>query len=216
MYDLHEEPEIIHRLMAFLRDGTMAILDFLEKEGLLTLNNEDDYVGSGGYGWTKQLPAKGFDGHVRLKDLWGSAEAQEFTVVSPAMYEEFVFPYQLPLLERFGLACYGCCEPLHDRWHIVKRIPNLRRVSVSPWCNREKMVEYLGNKYIYSLKPNPSALAQNHFDGDAIRADIADTLDKAKGCHVEVFMKDTHTIGNDPSRVINWVRIVREEIDKRY
>ena len=27
-------------------------------------------------------------------------------------------------------------------------------------------------------------------------------------------MKDNHTIGHDPQRVIRWVRIAREEIDR--
>ena len=45
------------------------------------------------------------------------------------MFAEFVLPYQLPILERFGLNCYGCCEPLDQRWSTLKQ---LRRASVSP------------------------------------------------------------------------------------
>jgi hypothetical protein len=37
-------------------------LDFLEKNNLLSLNNESTYVGSGGFGWTHELPQKDFDG----------------------------------------------------------------------------------------------------------------------------------------------------------
>ena len=79
--------------------------------------------------------------------------------MSPAMYEEFIFPYEKPIMERFGLNCYGCCEPLHGRWHVVRQHPHLRRVSCSPWANVDKMADYLGDKYIFSLKPNPAALA---------------------------------------------------------
>ena len=156
MVDMYDNPELLHRLMAFLRDGTLNIVDFLEKEGFFTLNNEGDYTGSGGFGWTKQLPAAGFAGRVRAKDQWCLAESQETVGVSPAMFEEFVFRYQLPILKRFGLACYGCCEAVHGRWHLLRQIPNLRRVSVSPWCDRAKMAENLGNRYIYSLKPHPA------------------------------------------------------------
>jgi hypothetical protein len=92
------------------------------------------------------------DGH----DMWGFCESQETVQVSPAMFEEFVFPYQMPVMERFGLNCYGCCEPLDKRWHVVKRFPRLRRVSVSPWADVEKMAEYLGANYLYSYKPSPS------------------------------------------------------------
>jgi hypothetical protein len=132
------------------------------------------------------------------------------------MFAEFIFPYQLPLIERFGLCCYGCCEPVHARWKYIKRIPNLRRVSVSPWCDREKMAEYLGKEYVYSLKAHPGLLAGTGFDEQAIRKDARDALDKAGGCALEILMKDNHTLRNEPSRATEWVRITREEIDKRF
>jgi hypothetical protein len=190
------------------------MVEFLEKENLYTLNNEGDFVGSGGFGWTDELPADDFEGHVRRRDLWCLSESQETVGVSPEMFEEFVFQYQLPLLKDFGLVCYGCCEPVHDRFHIIKRIPNLRRVSVSPWADREKMAEYLGRGYIYSLKPNPNKLAMKDFEEDRVRDDIRDALNKARGCNLEIIMKDNQTIQNDPSRVIRWVEIVREELEK--
>ena len=55
-----------------------------------------------------------------------------------------------------------------------------------------------------------------HFDEEGIRAEIAADLDTTKGCHVEILMKDTHTVLNEPNRLIRWVQIVREEIEKRY
>ena len=35
-----------------------------------------------------------------------------------------------------------------------------------------------------------------------------------RNCRVEVIMKDTHTIGNDPQRVVRWVQIAREEAER--
>ena len=87
--------------------------------------------------------------------MWGFAESQETVGVSPHMFAEFVFPYQLPILERFGLNCYGCCEPLDTRRRIVEKTPRLRRVSVSAWANVERMAEKLGDRYIFSWKPSP-------------------------------------------------------------
>jgi hypothetical protein len=136
MLDMVDHPDDLHRLMAFLRDGHLAKLEFLEQNDLLSLNNDGTYVGSGGFGWTDELPQADFDGHVRTCDMWGFAESQETVGVSPAMFAEFVFQYQLPILQRFGLNCYGCCEPLDKRWHIVKQVPNLRRVSISPWADK--------------------------------------------------------------------------------
>ena len=150
---------------------------------------------------------------VRPMDLWGFAESQETVGVSPAMFEEFIFPYQLPLLEKFGLNCYGCCEALNLRWDTVSRIPRLRRVSVSPWCDQAVMAEKLGKNYIFSRKPNPSLVCIN-FNEEAIRRDLRETLDLAGKGVLEIILKDTHTVENDPSRLSRWVKMALEEVER--
>jgi len=215
MYDMVDCPDELHRLMAFLRDGHAARLDFLEKNGLLFLNNDGTYVGSGGFGWTHELPQPDFNGHVRPVDMWGFAESQETVGISASMFEEFIFPYQLSLLERFGLNCYGCCEPLDSRWHVVEKFPRLRRVSMSPWVNVEVMAERLGNRYIFSWKPHPGVLATDTFDEEFVRQTLRQGLRalKRNDCRVEIIMKDCHTIRHDPQRVIRWVQIAKEEAE---
>jgi hypothetical protein len=215
MYDMVDCPDELHRLMAFLRDGHAARLDFLEKNGLLFLNNDGTYVGSGGFGWTHELPQPDFNGHVRPVDMWGFAESQETVGISASMFEEFIFPYQLSLLERFGLNCYGCCEPLDSRWHVVEKFPRLRRVSMSPWVNVEVMAERLGNRYIFSWKPHPGVLATDTFDEEFVRQTLRQGLNvlKKNDCRVEIIMKDCHTIRRDPQRVIRWVQIAKEEAE---
>lgn len=211
MLDMIDQPALVHGLMAILRDGALSVLDSLVARNLLSSNHAGDYVGSGGFGWTTALPQPDFAGQVRPCDLWGFAESQETVGISPAMFEEFVFPYQLPILARFGLNCYGCCEPLDKRWHIVQRLPRLRRVSVSPWANRAFMAERLGADYIFSMKPTPADLAMPTFDEARIRHQLRADLATARDCRVEVIMKDNHTIANDPHRVIRWVQIAQEE-----
>lgn len=216
LMDFIDQPDGLHRAMAFLRDGSMARLDFLESHHLLSLNNNGTYVGSGGFGWTTALPQADFSGVVRTKDLWGFAESQETSTISPRMFNEFILPYQLPLLERFGLNCYGCCEPLDTRWRFVQTIPRLRRVSISPWSNPEVMAEHLGDRYIFSCKPNPAYLAASVFDEDVSRAELRRVIRAARAnhCRLELIMKDNHTIANDPRRVIRWVEIAREESER--
>lgn len=214
MLDMVDQPELVHGLMAILRDGALRVLDTLVARKLLSPNHAGDYVGSGGFGWTQELPQADANGQIRPCDMWGFAESQETVGISPAMFEEFVFPYQLPLLERFGLNCYGCCEPLDKRWHIVQRFPRLRRVSVSPWANRPFMAAMLGDRYIYSMKPTPADLAMPAFDEEHIRLSLRKDLEATRGCCVEVIMKDNHTIANDPPRVVRWVQIAREEAQR--
>ncbi len=213
MWDMLDNQEMIHEMMAILRDGTLGKIEFLEHSGLLSLNN-DRYVGSGGFGYTEELPGTRIEErNIRPENMWGFAESQETGSVSPQMFEEFVFQYQLPILERFGLNCYGCCEPLDNRWHIVRKTPNLRRVSVSPWSDLDKMAENLQGDYIFSMKPTPADLAVPDIDQDAIRKKIRSSLRIADGCILEILMKDNHTLGNNPENLFNWVRILREEIE---
>ncbi len=209
-YDLVDNPDEVHQLMAFLRDSNLNKIEFLEKNGLLAANANDTYVGSGGFGYTKQLMPENPDGSVKLKNMWGFLESQETLSVSPDMFEEFVFPYQKPLLDRFGLNCYGCCEPMDKRWHIVKRTPNLRRVSVSAWADKQKMADYLGADYIYSYKPRAVPLAQYHMDEDYVRKELTEVLKKARGCRLEIIMKDNNTLGHNPENAVKWCAIARE------
>ena len=212
MMDMMLYPDEVHRMMAFLRDSKLHMLDFLEKNNLLADNTGGTYVGSGGFGWTSQLPQPDFNpAHVRTMDMWGFTESQETVGISPEMFEEFIFPYQLPIMERFGLNCYGCCEPLDIRWHVVQKFPRLRRVSTSPWANREKMAEFLGNNYVMSLKPSPTPLAMPTIDEAAIRAEIRKDLYTTRNCNVELIMKDNHTLGNNPMNAVRWCRIAKEE-----
>ncbi len=217
MYAMYDQPEALHRLMAFMRDEQIHFLKWFEKQGLLFPNNQDDYIGSGGCGYTDLLPQKDNIpcNPGRLADMWGLSESQETVGVSPDMFNEFVFQYQLPIISMFGFACYGCCEPLDKRWHVVKQIPNLRRVSVSPWADQEKMADYLDSKYVYSRKPNPTLVSTRYWDEKIIREDIRKSLDIAGNLNMEIILKDVHTLFKEPDRLSKWTRIVRVEIDRK-
>jgi hypothetical protein len=96
----------------------------------------------------------------------------------------------------------------------VKQIPRLRRVSVSPWADVAQMAEWLGAGYIFSLKPSPTPLAMASFNEDQVRAELRRAFRLARGCRMEVIMKDTHTLHRDPRRVVRWVQICREEAER--
>jgi len=215
MLYMYDNPEGLKRLMGFLRDEHLNFARSLEAEGLMTLNNENDYIGSGSIGYTQDLPEEQLSegSPAGLKDLWLLLESQETVGVGPDQFEEFVFPYQKAIAEAFGKCYYGCCEPVHNRWHILKNTPGLSRVSVSPWTDEEFMAEALGKNIVYCRKPNPTLVSTEKFDEEAIRDDIAKTLSIARGCRIELVMKDVHTLNNQPERLARWVEIAREEID---
>jgi hypothetical protein len=213
---MYDNPQGLHRLMTFLRDDHLAYVQWLQREGLLSLNNENDYIGSGSMGYTRHLPQSDWrQGRpVGLDDLWVLSESQETVGVGPDQFEQFVFPYQLSLVERFGKCYYGCCEPVHTRIHILKRLPGLARVSVSPWADQELMARELGRDIVFCRKPNPTLISTEVFDEDAIRGDLRHTLAVARDCRLEIIMKDVHTLNSQPQRLPRWVRLARQAIEQ--
>jgi hypothetical protein len=144
--------------------------------------------------------------------MWGFCESQETVGVSPRLFEKFVFAYQLPILERFGLNIYGCCEPLDSRFDIIQRIPRLRKVTVSPWSNPEKMAERIGSRYIYTRKVNPADIAGTEIDEGRIHRELQSTFRAASrnNCRVEVLMRDVLTLSWNPDNIIRWVQVARK------
>lgn len=204
------EPEWMHRMMDMLCSGVLTQIDKLEKQGLMFSNNGNRYVGSGGYGFTKELPE--LSGSALTGQMWGFVESQETSSVSPEMYGEFIFPYHKKILERFGLNCYGCCEPFEGRWEYVSQFPRLRRVSCSPWSDRALAADILGKNYIASHKLSPTPLASPRMNEAEVRKNIREVLDHAQGTIPELIMKDNHTLGGQPQNAVRWVELVREEI----
>lgn len=208
--DMIERPKWVHQALAFLCNGLLNLLKNVEKKGFIGLNNADDYNGTGGLGYTDELPQKDYNGKVRLIDLWGIRESQEMTIISPQMLEEFILPYEIKILENFGLNYYGCCEDLSKKFRIIKKIPRLRRVSVAPWTDMKIASQELEDKYVYCWKPNPAVLAMESFDEDLVIKILKDGLEITKDNIVEIIMKDTHTFRNEPERLKKWCRIAQK------
>ncbi len=211
---LLERPEFMHKLIRRLVDAYLAGLERFRELGLVAANATNVRVGSGGYGYTARARA-GQPGAEALAP-WGASTAQIFGSVSPEMHEEFGLAYERRWLERWDLAYYGCCEPLHDKLGILASIPNLRKVSVSPWANVAASAEAMRGKYVMSLKPTPAVLAESSFDAEAVRAELRTKLEAARGCNVEIILKDISTVRHEPARLWEWVRAAREVIEALY
>jgi len=214
MMDMIDRPEMVNSAVSRVVDGYMAELDQLEKLNLLLL--ETTGVGSGGYGNTSDLPGAGCDpGYARPHDLWGCSNAQIFSEVSPDMHWEFAIRHDMRWLERWGLNYYGCCEPLDRKIHILRRIPNLRKISISPWADIDRAVENIGSDFVVSYKPNPAILAEESWHPERARAALRKVLERTgKKCHVEIILKDISTVRYKPQRLWEWSRIAMETAEE--
>ena len=209
--DLVSRPELVHLAMDRLVSAYLARLDQYVSMNLLSFSDGNFRVGSGGLGYTKQLPKPNFDPkRVRTIDQWGFATAQIFSDVSPKMHDEFALEYEKRWLKRFGLNYYGCCEPLHHKIDILKTIPSLRKISMSPWINVDKAVENVDGRYVFSLKPNPAFLAMVEWNPELAREDLEEVLQKTVGCCVEVILKDISTVRYEPQRLWEWEKMAME------
>jgi hypothetical protein len=108
------------------------------------------------------------------------------------------------------LTYYGCCEPLHQKIDLLRKIPNLRKLSASPRCDSQRVVREVGTDYVLSRKPNPAILAEDDWQPQRARQEMVEFMEVARGCHVELIMKDISTVRYQPQRLWEWAAIAME------
>lgn len=215
----YDSPNAVHRLMGYLRDNALRVMRWAEAERLLRVNNGNQDSFGSSYNFTTQLPAPGYeDGPARLCDMWGSTNSQETVGLSPAMFHEFCFPYYRDVCAPMGLLYYGCCEPAHPFWEDIRRLPHLKKVSISRWCDQAFMGEALrGTEIVYSRKPDPNYLSVDvRLDEDAWAAHIRQTLEATQGVFAEFIIRDVYTLHGNLDNARRAVEVARREIERHY
>ena len=212
MIDMIERPDFVHAAVDRMVDVWMSELDQFEALNVLALNNNNTRIGSGGYGHTSALPGDNYDdAHIKPHNMWGCSNAQIFSEVSPQMQWDFAIEHDLPWLKRWGMTYYGCCEPLDRKMDILRRIPNLRKISISPWCDSGRAIENMGADYVMSRKPNPAIFAPDNWSPEQARQEICEFTDKTEGrCNVELIMKDISTVRYEPQRLWEWETVAMD------
>lgn len=212
-------PVKVHCLMAYLRNNALSIMRWVESEGLIVVNNGNQDSFGTSFNFTKRLPSHGYTGgKPKLCDFWGNSNSEETTGISPDMYKEFCLPYYSDVCEPFGLVYYGCCEAVHPVWEYVSRLPHLKKVSISRWCDQDFMGDALrGTEIVFSRKPDPKYLGIDvSLDEESWRAHIRETLDATKGVFSEFIIRDVYTVHGNLNKVRRSIEVAREEIEKNY
>ena len=208
--DLLDQPELIHGILDRLTNAFIAQIDQINALGVYDVNSHLCHCS---HTFSDRAPGSNGDpNHATSYDGWTFSMAQLFTSVSPDINREFEVPYMSKIFSRFGAVYYGCCERLDDRLDVIDTMPNIRKISCSPWSDREHFAAVLPKKYIMSNKPNPSYLA-GAFDEEVVRKDFRRTIAaaKANGLGLELLLKDISTVNNDPRRLWRWSQIAMEE-----
>ena len=234
LVDMMDRPQWVHRLMATLRDGNLALLDQYEAQGVLTANTGGLWacdglaeVGEGGLearttaareggleahttaARESGLEARTTDRGVPLKALWGRGESQEFHGVGPAQYEEFLLSYQKPILARFGLTFYGCCEDLTNKIALVLSVPNLRKFVCSAWTNLETLVDAVGDRTCIEWRQLATDVSFSP-DMAPIERHLRRGLSIAKGTPLHIVLQELETVDGRPERLQEWAAAAKE------
>lgn len=213
MWDMSDRPQWLHELLAFMRDSVLEVHRQAEEEGDWRLCNHENQA----MPYAKELadPRANSDS-VHRGQLWCFMASQEFAQVSPEMFWEFMLQYQIPIAKKFGLVAYGCCEDLTRKIKYLKKIPNLRRIAVTPWADVRSCAEQIGQDYVLSWRPNPAEMICVGFEPDRIRKVVRSALEvfKENRSFVDIVLKDIETVQGKPENLREWTRIVRGIIEE--
>jgi len=213
LHAILERPTYVHEMLERMTRGYLSMLD--QAEALDVLCGPQSWINCGGV-FTDELPQPGSDlAHPRTRDLWCYSMAQMFSTVSPEIFTEFEVDYVKRLAARFGMAYYGCCDPLDDRIEQVRKIPNVRKVSMSTWANQARGAAAIGKDFVFARKPNPALLAGVTFNEERVRADLTKTVDicREHGTPCEIIFRDISTVRYEPQRLDRLARIAMEVVE---
>ncbi len=207
--DLVERPEYLLDLVDRYTQCALARLDQLEAMGLIR-TQRSDYIHCTA-GLCNDLPEV-TGGPATRKDIWGRGTAQIFAAVSPAMHQEFEIEFAKRFFAGFTRVYYGCCEPLHNKIDIVRKLPNVTKISITPWADVDVAADRMGGDFVMAWKPNPALLAQPNLDEDALRAEVRRALAACRrnGTPMEITLKDISSVCYRPENVTRWAQIVTE------
>jgi hypothetical protein len=211
LFALADEPEFMHRVARRITDAYVHSINQAVKYNLLGVDYPTLHCSPA---FTDDLePVADFD-HIEPKHTWGRGVAQLFGDVSPEMHDEFDIQYQIEATKDFGLVYYGCCERLDNKIHLLKKMKNLRKISITPWSDINISAEIIGREYEMAVKMNPANVSAG-FDEDTIRKEYREIAGAAKknGCAFDIVLKDISSVDNKPQNLIRWAEIVMEEVN---
>jgi hypothetical protein len=216
LFSICDYPDEFKEMMRRLTDDLLEYYRFCENQTLYLPTTGFEHVGQGSFAFNttlKQTPPVG------LADIWLHMNSQESVVLSPEMFEEFIFPYYRRIADEFGRLSYGCCEPVDGFWKSsFSKFNNLGKITISPWCSQEFMGNELrGKNIIFHRKPSPNYIGvDKELDETAFCAHINETLRFAQGCHLEITQRDVYTVHHNEAKVRRYVALIRECVDNNW
>ncbi len=213
MYDVIDVPGKVHALMEFITRAYEAHHRNREEYNWVNcvVSAHSQYVALG-FRVHCAYVAEDFNLETpRLRDEWAYVSAQTSSGLSPAMYEEFVHPYNARLASYFTnqTVYYHGCECLDHKLDILATLPNLRRFHVSPWSSVEAAKKKFQGKVVLEVHAHPSKV----FFGstrDDMKSDIRRLATAAEGVPMDLNLSDIHSVNGKPELLTMWTEEAQE------
>lgn len=215
--DMAMDPDWVHEALQRITANFRQRFTLLEDAGLWGVAHKSHPLGSAGLRFISDLPDwRSADNSATfaptLAESWGFTCAEAFNCVSPSMHDEFGFEYDRQLMGLFRHINVGCCETLDRKIEQVRSLPNVRKVSVSEWCDVERAAEQLGPDFVYSYRAAGVHFIREPWDRAAARKEIQSVLDAARGCPLEIVLNIGGTLGGGDrvGKLVEWCQMVRD------
>lgn len=200
LLDVYDRPAFVHRLMGRL--STAMVEYHLQREAAGRV-----WAGAGiGHVPPRRVLAPLQD---RLAGSWGYLHAQSAASYSPAMYEEFVQPYNEPVAALVGHVYYHGCEDLSRKCRSIRRLPHLRLFHISPWTAPEPVVQVLGDRVTYEVHAHPTTVILGDSNAQ-IRAEMERLHPLVRDVPHTWALADVETFAGRYERAVYWAHVARE------
>jgi hypothetical protein len=218
-YDVYDRPAQIHALMEFVTQAILADHERRQERGWINCPSEP----TGCYQMVPTfrqiatyLPPDFAERPPRLSDERAYVHAQSAFGLGPAMYEEFVHPYNSRIAALFApkTVYYHGCENLDQKLDVIATLPNLGRHHVSPWSSVALAAETYQGAVNLEVITHPNLIARG-FPKERMKAEMQRLVEAAEGHPMDLSITDIHSLGDNPDSLRIWAEAAQEVVQQR-
>ena len=213
MFDVVDAPQRVHRLMDLITSAFEQHHRTREKNGWLNVVPSPDgrYSQVGFRVHCAHTPPGFQPGRPHLRHEWAYVSAQTSAGLSPAMFAEFVHPYNVRLARYFSnqTVYYHGCERLDHKLEVLATLPNLRRFHVSPWSSVEAAREKFRGKVVLEVHAHPGRVFFGYSPRE-MKQEVQRLVRAAEGVPLDINLSDIHSVNGDPRLLTRWARAAQE------
>ncbi len=206
LYGLVERPKLVHAMMEFLTEGMRHYQR--DRERQRAVDAEASWLWRVHY---EALPAE--EPPDRLRSCWAYIAAQATGTISPAMYAEFIHPYNVRMVDLFGpdRIYYHGCEDLTPKLDLIATLPGLRRFDVGAWTDLAACVQKFERRVVLEVQVHPGDTLLVH-DPVEMRKALERIVAVAKDCIFDINLSDVETVNGNPRALGDWARLAQDVV----